>query len=79
MWGWSLTGFGWYMKNNPDADLEAHSTKFIHEMNGYPMAIGCRNSNWETVEIVNKAIQQLREQGAMDELFTKYGLSEALR
>jgi polar amino acid transport system substrate-binding protein len=75
----SNIGFAWYRKLNPNVALESYSTKFINEMNGYPMAIGLRQSNAETVEIINTAMQQLRERGALEQLFARYGLSEALR
>jgi polar amino acid transport system substrate-binding protein len=73
------TGLGWYLKNHADADLESHATEFIHEMNGYPMAIGLRNSNQATADLVNQALRKLRAQGALDQLFAKYGLSGTLR
>ena len=75
----SNVGFAWYKKLHPNVALESYSTKFIHEMNGYPIAVGLRKTNAQTVEIVNTAMQQLRERGALEQLFAKYGLSDALR
>jgi polar amino acid transport system substrate-binding protein len=75
----SNVGFSWYRKLYPNVTLESHSTRFIVEMNGYPIAIGLRKSSAETVKIINAALQQLRERGALEQLFAKYGLSEALR
>lgn len=75
----SNVGFDWYKKLYPEVALESHSAKFIHEMNGYPIAIGLRQSNAETVDVINTAMEQLRERGALDQLFANYGLSEALR
>lgn len=75
----SNISLAWYRKLHPEIVLESHSTKFIDEMNGYPVAIGLRQSNQETVDILNKVIQQLREQGTLQQLFAKYGMSDALR
>lgn len=75
----SNVSFAWDRKLHPSDALESHSTRFILEMTGYPIAIGLRKSDAKTVEIINTAMQQLRAQGALEQLFSKYGLSEALR
>ncbi len=70
----SNAGLGWYKNTHSGVEFQSQSSKFIHPLNGYPVAIGFRKSNQETVDETNKVLKKLQKSGELPALLEKYGL-----
>ena len=70
------TGIGWYKKSNPGIELEMVSAEFVHEFNGYPMAIGFRKADDALVTKGNEILKKLTTSGELQKIFEKYGLDQ---
>ncbi|WP_461481513.1 substrate-binding periplasmic protein [Porticoccus sp.] len=70
----SNAGLGWYRHTHPGVALQSESSKFIHPLNGYPVAIGFRQANQETVDEANRVLTKLHKSGELTALLEKYGL-----
>jgi ABC-type amino acid transport substrate-binding protein len=69
------TGVGWYKKVHPDAEFSLASAEFIHAFNGYPMAIGFRQSDQAMVDRANEILEKIEDSGELGGIFKKYGLN----
>ena len=70
------TGIGWYKKVHPAADFSLTSAEFIHKFNGYPMAIGFRQSDQAMVDRANEILKKIAYSGELGRIFKKYGLDQ---
>jgi len=70
------TGVGWYRKTNPGVEFSLTSAEFIHTFNGYPMAIGFRQSDQAMVDRANEILEKIADSGELGQIFKKYGLEQ---
>lgn len=66
---------GWYLKNNPKANLIASDKVFDDPALQYKVAIGLRRTNIETVDRINEILSRLMKDGAISEILGKYGIT----
>lgn len=74
----SNIGLGWYLKTHPDKSFARSSASVVQDRTGYPIAVGMRRANDETLELANAALDRLIASGEMKKIFEPYGLEEAL-
>lgn len=74
----SNVGYEWYLKSHPETSFATSSASVVQDVLGYPIAIGIRKANAETMTAVNSAIDRLVTSGEMKKIFSKYGIEDAL-
>lgn len=74
----SNIGLGWYLKTHPDKSFGQSPASIVQEMTGYPLAVGMRKADANTLGLANAAIDRLLASGEMKKIFEAYGLEEAV-
>jgi polar amino acid transport system substrate-binding protein len=74
----SQAGFGWYLKNHPEAALIAREEVLADPALQYKVAIGLRRTNIETVTRVNAILKTLMNEGVIPEILNRYGIKSVL-
>lgn len=71
-------GLQWFLKRHPEAHFETWSVAPFQDRAGYPIAIGLRKADKETVERFETIIGKLRESGELARIFAAYGMADLL-